>query len=146
LRAARPGRAAFGSEAWRRWGRRVVSRPVIALVLVSAPLLLLAAEARRLDTVMPQGDWLPRGTEAVEAYHRLDAMGRSNVIHSLRVVLDLPAGVKLQSPEGWAAASRLFERLRADPHVESVQCLPGIVKRPEDGFRYLSMVVPAVRR
>jgi RND superfamily putative drug exporter len=146
LRAARPGRSAFGSEAWRRWGRKVISRPVLALVLASAPLLVLAGEARRLDTVMPQGDWLPRGTEAVEAYHRLDAMGRSNVIHSLRIILELPSGVKLQSPEGWAAASRLYERLRADPHVESVQCLPGVVKRPEDGFRYLSMVVPAVRR
>ena len=146
LRAARPGQAASGSEAWRRWGRKVVSRPVLALTLASAPLLVLAAEARRLDTVMPKGDWLPRGTEAVEAYHRLDAMGRSNVIHSLRVVLDFPPGVTLESPEGWAAAWRLFERLRADPHVESVQCLPGIVKRPEDGGRYLSMVVPAVRR
>jgi RND superfamily putative drug exporter len=146
LRAARPGQAASGSEAWRRWGRKVVARPVLALTLASAPLLVLAAEARRLDTVMPKGDWLPRGTEAVEAYHRLDAMGRSNVIHSLRVVLDFPPGVTLESPEGWAAAWRLFERLRADPHVESVQCLPGIVKRPEDGGRYLSMVVPAVRR
>ena len=144
LRAARPGQAASGSEAWRRWGRQVVSRPVLALTLASAPLLVLAAEARRLDTVMPKGDWLPRGTEAVEAYHRLDAMGRSNVIHSLRVV-DFPPGVTLESPEGWAAAWRLFERLRADPHVESVQCLRGSLKRPEDGGRYLSMVVPAVR-
>jgi RND superfamily putative drug exporter len=146
VRPAPPGRAAMGSQGWRSWGRKVVSRPVLSLVLASVPLLVLAAEARRLDTVMPEGDWLPGGTEAVEAYHRLDAMGRSNVIHSLRVVLDLPQGVKLASPEGWAAAGRLFDRLRSDPHVESVQCLPGVVKRPEDGFRYLSMVVPAVRR
>ena len=146
VRAARPRRAALGSDAWRRWGRKVIARPVLALVLASAPLLVLAAQARRLNTVMPQGDWLPRGTEAVEAYHRLDAMGRSNVIHSLRVVLDFPPGVTLASPEGWTAAWRLFERLRTDPRVESVQCLPQIVKRPEDGGRYLSMVVPAVRR
>lgn len=145
VRPARPGRAAGGSAAWRRWGHKVISRPVLALALASAPLLLLAAQARRLDTAMPQGDWLPRGSEAVDAYHRLEAMGRSNVIHSLRVVLDLPSGVKLQSDSGWAAAYRLFERLRSDPHVESVQCLPAIVKRP-DGARYLALVPPGIRR
>lgn len=145
VRRARPDRAAGGSEAWRRWGNRVMSRPVLALTLASAPLLLLAAQAGRLDTAMPRGDWLPRGSESVNAYHRLEAMGRANVMHSLRVVLDFPSGVKLASPSGWTAASRLFERLRTDHRVEWVQCLPATLNRP-DGFRFLPLVPPGVRR
>jgi RND superfamily putative drug exporter len=72
-------------------------------------------------------------------------MGRSNVMHSLRVVLDLPPGVKLDTPEGWAAAVKLFAALRKDPRVERVQCLPGLMDRP-DGLRYLPLLPPAVRR
>jgi RND superfamily putative drug exporter len=145
---ARPRRraaAAGGSEAWRRWGRRVISRPVLALVAASAPLLLLAAQARRLDTELPAGDWLPQGSESVHAYHRLQAMGRDNLIHSLRVVLDFPGGVTIETPEGWTAAVNLFERLRADGRVEQVQCLPSIVD-DRSSLRSLRRVEPEVRR
>ncbi len=145
IRRPLPGHAASGSEAWRRWGKGVIARPVLSLVLASAPLLLLAAQWRRLDTATPLGDWLPKGSESVRAYHQLDAMGRSNLIHSLRVVLDLPPGVKLDSEEGWAAAARLFDRLRRDGRFERVQCLPAIFDRP-DGLRFLPLLSPAVRR
>ncbi len=145
IRRPSPTRAAEGSQAWRRWGRRVTNRPVLALVLASAPLLLLAAQSRRLATAMPLGDWLPKGSESVRAYHALDTMGRSNLIHSLRVVLDLPPGVKLDSEEGWNAAVRLFQKLRADPRFERIQCLPAIFDRP-DGLRFLPLLSPAVRR
>ncbi len=145
IRRPHPARAASGSEAWRRWGHRVTARPVLALVLASAPLLLLAAQWRRLGTATPLGDWLPKGSESVRAYHQLEAMGRSNLIHSLRVVLDFPPGVQLDSEEGWAAAARLFDRLRRDGRFERVQCLPAILDRP-DGLRFLPLVSPAVRR
>ncbi len=147
VRPKRPSYRARGSEGWRRWGYRVISRPLLSLVLASAPLVVLAAQARRLNTEMPAGDWLPRGSESVRAYHLLDAMGRANLIHSLRIVLDFPPGVTLESPEGWAAATRLYERLRGDARVESVQSLPGlrILNRP-DGLRFLPLVPTAVRR
>ena len=145
IRRVRPERAASGSAAWRRWGHRVTARPVLALVLASAPLLLLAAQSRRLATSTPLGDWLPKGSESVRAYHQLDAMGRSNLIHSLRVVLDLPPGVALDSEEGWSAAVRLFEKLRKDDRFERIQCLPAIFDRP-DGRRFLPLLAPAVRR
>ena len=148
LRIRRPnGRRArrAAPRRWRRWGSRVTGRPVLALVLASAPLLLLAAQARGSRTAMPLGDWLPKGSESVRAYHALDTMGRSNLIHSLRVVLDLPPGVKLDSEEGWTAAVRLFEKLRKDPRFERVQCLPAIFDRP-DGLRFLPLLSPAVRR
>ena len=147
IRRKRPTDSARGSEAWRRWGRRVIERPVLALVVTSAPLLLLALQTRRLDTEMPKGDWLPKGSESVHAYHLLESMGRANIIHSLRVVLDFPKGVSIESPDGWEAARRLFERLRVDPRVERVQSLPGltILDRP-DGLKFLPLVPPAVRR
>ncbi len=145
VRRAPPGLTPAGSKAWRRWGHRVTSRPILALTLTSLPLLLLAAQARRLSTELPLGDWLPQGSESVRAYRDLDAMGRSNVVHSLRVVLDFPPGVTLDSEEGWAAASRLYERLRADPRVDRVQCLPAILNRA-DGARFLPLVPPGIRR
>ena len=147
IRRKRPTDSARGSEAWRRWGRRVIERPVLALVVTSAPLLLLALQTRRLDTEMPKGDWLPKGSESVHAYHLLESMGRANIIHSLRVVLDFPKGVSIESPDGWEAARRLFERLCVDPRVERVQSLPGltILDRP-DGLKFLPLVPPAVRR
>jgi len=136
-----------GSEAWRQWGHRVIRWPLVALVVASAPLLLLALQTRRLETEMPLGDWLPKGSESVRAYHALEGMGRVNLIHSLRVVLDFPKGVTIESPEGWDAARRLHDRLRADPRVERVQSLPGlnVLNRP-DGLRFLPLVPPAVRR
>ena len=145
VRPSRPASIAGGSKAWRQWGHRVISRPVLALTLASAPLLLLAAQAGRLDTAMPSGDWLPPGSESVLAYHRLEVMGRANVMHSLRVVLDFPSGVTFQSPSGWAAASRLFERLRKDTRVERVQCLPAILN-PRGGIRFLALVPAGIRR
>ncbi|MGH9364029.1 MAG: MMPL family transporter [Thermoanaerobaculia bacterium] len=145
VRPSRPGRMAGGSETWRRWGNRVTSRPVLALTLASVPLLLLALQAVRLEAGMPLGDWLPTGSESVRAYHRLEAMGRAGVLNSLRVVLDFPSGVTLESQSGWGAAARLFERLRADRRVESVQCLPAILKGP-DGFRLLPRVPQGIRR
>jgi RND superfamily putative drug exporter len=144
VRPRRPDRSAHGSKAWRRWGERVIARPVLALVLASAPLLLLAAQARRLDTEMPLGDWLPPGSESVRAYHALERMGRDDVVHSLRVVLDLPRGVTLDSTEGWTAATRLFDRLRSDQRVERVQGLPAILKGPE-GYRRLMLLPPEIR-
>ena len=53
IRRKRPASERGGSEAWRRWGHRVTKRPVLALVLASAPLLCLAAQATRLGTAMP---------------------------------------------------------------------------------------------
>lgn len=145
VRRARSDRSASGSEAWRRWGHRVMSHPVLALTITSAPLLLLAAQAWRIDTAMPRGDWLPRGSESVRAYHSLEAMGRSNVMHSLRVVLDFPSGVTLESPLGWTAAGNLLERLRADRRVDRVQSLPSLLSGPE-GVLLLPMVPTGIRR
>jgi putative drug exporter of the RND superfamily len=145
IRRPSPTRAASGSAAWRRWGARVTRRPVIALVAASAPLLVLALQARRLTTATPLGDWLPKGSESVSAYHALAGMGRDNLVHSLRIVLDFPPGVHIDSEEGWNGAMRLFQKLRQDGRFERIQCLPAIFDRP-DGLRFLPLLSPAVRR
>src|SRR5262249_47181127 len=150
LLRVRPRRKRFrtqGSGAWRRWANRVTAHPILSLVLASAPLLYLAWQSTHLDTSMPRGDWLPKGSASVRAYHRLEAMGRENLIHSLRVVLDFPKGVTIETPQGWDAARRLYEKLKADPRVMRVQCLPGLgmLNRP-DGLRFLPLLPPAVRQ
>ena len=143
VRPDKPGRAAGGSKGWRAWGRRVTSRPLLYLAVTSAPLLLLALQGRRLDTTMPRGDWLPRGTEAVEAYHRLKEMGRANLVHALRVILELPPGVTIESEAGWAAATRLYDKLASDSRVERVECVVSLVRGRDP--KYLAMIPPGVR-
>jgi hypothetical protein len=54
------------------------------------PLLLLAAQALRLDPRIPRGDWLPPSIESAQGIAALRAMGRAAVVESLRVVIELP--------------------------------------------------------
>ena len=110
-----------GSQAWRRWGRWVTARPWAALVLGVLPLVALAAQAPRLRTGLPRGDWLPSSMESVQALGDLRAMGRSGVVQSMRMVVRLPAS----RPEGrvaeWNALARYAGTLQADPRLERVR-------------------------
>jgi RND superfamily putative drug exporter len=115
------------SEAWRQWGRRMVSHPVLALVVGGLPMVLLAAQGRRLEMGMVGTDSLPGTAESVQALHSLEAMGRSNLVHTLRLVVDLPGGAGVESEEGWMALRRLTKRLQADPRIERVHALPTVL-------------------
>src|SRR5246500_4154634 len=66
LDADRPGRT---GNRWRKWGKVIVAHPWLALFLAGSPLLLLAWQAKRLDTSVPKGDWLPGSAESVRALH-----------------------------------------------------------------------------
>ena len=57
------------------------------------PLLLLAMPAARLQTALPDGDWLPRGFESTDALRDLRAMGKVGVVQAVRVLLELPEDV-----------------------------------------------------
>src|SRR5271154_7072624 len=57
-------RAASTGKRWRQWGKVIVAHPWLALFLAGTPLLLLAWQIRRLDTSIPQGDWLPPAAES----------------------------------------------------------------------------------
>ena len=150
-----------GSARWRKWGGLVVRRPWVALLLGGAPVLLLALQASRLKTGGVRGDWLPSNPESVRAVQKLEDMGRGNVIQVLRVLVDLPEGAPITSPEGWAATRRLAKRLESDPRIERVHSIandaaPGITRTrlqesvrdgliSKDELSVLFEVLPAMR-
>jgi putative drug exporter of the RND superfamily len=105
---------------WRQWGKVIVAHPWLALFLAGTPLLLLAWQASRLDTSVPQGNWLPQSTESVHALNTLQRMDRDGVVESLRVIVELPKDSIAQTDAGWNALDRLTRRLASDPRCERV--------------------------
>jgi RND superfamily putative drug exporter len=116
------------SDRWRRLGRLVTAHPGKALVLGATPLLLLAAQAARLRTGLPRGNWLPPTMESARALDDLRAMGRSNTIQAIRVVLALPAGSSVRRPAGWNGLALLVDTLGADTRVERIRSVVGIAR------------------
>jgi putative drug exporter of the RND superfamily len=126
LASSDAGRAARTENRWRRWGKGVVAHPWLAIVLAGAPLLLLAAQAARLDTNVPRGDWLPSQAESVRALHTLERMDRVGIVYSLRVILELPGDSIAQTDAGWNALDRFTKRLASDPRSGRVLSLTSI--------------------
>jgi RND superfamily putative drug exporter len=117
LDADRPART---GNRWRQWGKVIVAHPWLALVLTGIPLLLFALQARRLDTSMPKGDWLPESAESVHALRTLEQMDRAGVVYSMRVLVELPTDSIAQTDAGWNALDRLSKRLASDPRCGRV--------------------------
>ena len=113
-------RAARTGKRWRRWGKGIVAHPWIAIFLAGTPLLVLAAQATRLDTSVPRGDWLPPAAESVHALHTLDHMDRAGIVESLRVILELPTDSITQTDAGWNTLDRFTKRLASDPRSSRV--------------------------
>jgi putative drug exporter of the RND superfamily len=114
-------------ERWRRWSYMVTAKPWRALLLVGGPLLLLASQALQLRPGVPRIDWLPRGAESVRALHSLDAMGRSNIVQSLHVILELPPGSEITTYSGWSAIRLLAGGLASDKRTDRVVSLPSLL-------------------
>jgi RND superfamily putative drug exporter len=112
------------SERWARWGGIITRRPWTALLLAASPLLILAFQARKISPGLPDHDSLPAAAESVQALHTLQRMGRSGIVQSLRVILELPPQSPPLSPAGWLAVSRLTKHFQADPRAEEVLSLP----------------------
>ncbi len=119
-----PDSLCAASERWVRWGNIITRRPWAALLLAGIPLLLLAYQARRISPGVPDHDSFPAAAESVHALHTLQAMGRSGIVQSLRVVLELPPQSPPLSPAGWLAVSRLTEHFQGDPRAQEVLSLP----------------------
>jgi len=119
---------------WRRWGKVVVAHPWLAIFLAGTPLLLLAAQAARLDTNVPRGDWLPSQAESVRALHSLEKMDRVGMVYSLRVILELPTDSIAQTDAGWNALDRFSKRLASDPRSEKVISLTTIAASDRSGL------------
>jgi RND superfamily putative drug exporter len=112
------------SERWARWGCIVTRRPWTALLVAGIPLLILAYQTRRISPGLPDRGSLPAAADSVKALHTLRGMGRSGIVESLRVVLELPPQSKPLSPAGWLAVSRLTTSFQSDPRAEEVLSLP----------------------
>ena len=112
------------SERWVRWGSIITRRPWTALLVAGVPLLILAFQARRISPGIPAHDSLPAAAESVKALRTLQAMGRSGIVQSLRVILELPPQSPALSPAGWLGISRLTKRFQSDPRAEEVLSLP----------------------
>jgi len=113
-RAERTGRR------WRQWGKVIVAHPWLAIVLAGIPMLLLASQARRLDTSLPRGNWLPQAAESVQGLHTLELMDRSGVVQTLRVIVDLPSDSISQTDTGWNTIDALTKKIESDPRCDRV--------------------------
>jgi RND superfamily putative drug exporter len=119
-----PDSLSAASERWVRWGNITTRRPWTALLVAGIPLLILASQARRISPGVPDHDSFPAAAESVHALHTLQGMGRSGIVQSLRVILELPPQSPPLSPAGWLAVSRLTKHFQSDPRAEEVLSLP----------------------
>ena len=131
-------RAVNAGTRWRQWGKVIVAHPWLALVLAGTPLLLLAWQIRRLDTSVPQGDWLPPAAESVRALHTLRAMDREGVVESLRIIIELPANSIAQTDAGWNVLDRFTRRLAGDPRSGRVISITSIAESNRSSLLNLS--------
>jgi RND superfamily putative drug exporter len=127
VRVWRPSARARGAERWRRWGAWVAAHPLGVLLGAALPVILLAVPARRMNTELPSGDWLPPRMESARAATALRAMNGSGIVQALRLVVLLPEAAGTTTPDGWRAVRRLAETLRGDPRVARVLSLPTMV-------------------
>ncbi len=123
----RVSRASRVGSRWRAWGVFVTRHPVRVLAFAGLPVCLLAVPSLRLHATQPRGDWLPREIESAIALRTLGEMGRSAVVETVRLTLEFPPGTSAVDDSGWAATTRLARALVADPAVERVRSLPGLV-------------------
>jgi putative drug exporter of the RND superfamily len=138
LGSSNASRTARTENRWRRWGKVVVSHPWLAIALAGAPLFLLAAQAARLDTNVPRGDWLPSQAESVRALHTLERMDRVGIVYSLRVILELPTDSFAQTEAGWNALDCFSKRLASDPRSGRVISLTTIAQSDRSGLTNIS--------
>ncbi len=109
-----------GRSLWRAWGELIVRRPALVLMVASAPMGVLAWQARRLDARLPRNDWHPRGIESGKAIADLNAMQRGGIVNVVRVLVELPPQSCVLTPEGWGAVQRASALLGADARLARV--------------------------
>jgi RND superfamily putative drug exporter len=131
-------------DTWGRWTAWVVRRPLLVLCLAGAPLAALAWEWRRLEVETPTGDWLPREMESARGLRGLREMQRSGVVQALRVVLELPPGTSVFTPQGWQVAVAVNRSVAADARIARVRSLPALLG-PAPSAQALSMLPRDVR-
>lgn len=156
----RPQSRATPSDRWISWGRLVTRRPIIALLLGVAPLVLLASRAPSARLETPFEAWLPQDLESVAALAQLEAGDRGALVGTSRVLLQLPPQTAVLTSDGWDAVQRATRRMASLPSAASARSigtigtgeltvaqhvLPGAVKQAlisRDGSSALIDVLP----
>jgi RND superfamily putative drug exporter len=113
-----------GLAVWRHWGRTVTHRPVTTLVVAGVPLVLLAAQALRVNASIPRGLWLPPNTESTRGVVAMRDMGHAALIQTIRVVVELPADADGRTERGWLGVAALARTLGHDPRIARTRSLP----------------------
>jgi RND superfamily putative drug exporter len=143
MRAARP---AAGALRWRAWAGFVGAHPWSVLLVAGLPLLLLSAQALRLQPRVPGGSWLPPQLESTQGLRALEGLGRGGVVDTLHVMLELPEDVSALGEDGWQAARRLSTALTRDRRVARVQSLQSLAGEDPDARLRAALVPAAIKR
>jgi len=138
-------RQANGSERWRAWGRFVCAHPVLVLLVAGVPVAALGLQARRLNTDLPRGDWLPQKMESAVGLRTLRDSNRSGIVNAIRIVVELPVGSPWDSPSGWAALKGASDKFAADPRIARVRSLPAATRLVAPNLQVLSMMPQSIR-
>jgi putative drug exporter of the RND superfamily len=144
-RPARTGGEPTQSRWW-RWGRWAATHPWVTLAGGALPLVALALQARHVNADLPTGDWLPRHAESAQAARALATMGKTGLVKSLRVIVELPATARALTPQGWDATTRLAQALARDPRVASVRSLPTVTGAQHPSQNFVSLLPADVLR
>ena len=134
-----------GSERWRSWGRFVCTHPGMVLLVAGIPVAALALQARRLNTDLPRGDWLPPKMESAVGLRTLRDSQRSGIVNAIRIVVQLPAASPWDSPAGWQALKRASDTFAQDKRVARVRSLPAATGMISPNLQVL-MAMPATIR
>ncbi|MFC4638716.1 MMPL family transporter [Deinococcus hohokamensis] len=120
------GQNAAASGAWTAFARRVTARPLLAVVLSTAFLLLLARPALDMRTGYAGAWGLTPGVESRDALADVRDLGAGGLLSQFEVVLQLP---QRYGPEQRESFRQTVDTLRAVPGVRAV-ISPFL--RPED--------------
>lgn len=123
-----------GTDRWYRWGLWVSAHPKKILFTAGLPVLLLAAQAARIQLRIPASHWMPGHIESAEGIAGLERMGRAGLAQTLRVILEMPEGMKMDSPEGVAAMSRVSSALASDARISRISNFPFISKNGRETY------------
>lgn len=134
-----------GAVRWRKWGVFVCAHPVSVLLAAGLPVLLLAVQSTRLSAELPRGNWLPSSMESARGLHALEAMERSGIVNSVRVMVEFPAEAPWDSPAGWSALRRASERLALDPRIARVRSLPTATGFHAPNLQLIAALPPGLR-
>jgi RND superfamily putative drug exporter len=109
--------------AWERWARSLSRHPRRALAIGGASIALLTAPVFWIRIGLPARNWWPDQTEAGQGVKALEAMGVSNMILPVRIVVEAPAGQTAVNATSLRGLRALSDSLRADPRIRQVRSI-----------------------